>query len=54
VFGTGIAYLCRLIRKGPVMSEGQQAEVGGPGQERTPARPMSAAKKSDRDDAAKE
>jgi cytochrome d ubiquinol oxidase subunit I len=51
VFGTGIAYLLRLIRKGPIVSEGQQVEVGGPGQERTPARPLSAAKKSDRDDA---
>ena len=54
VFGTGIAYLLRLIRKGPIMSEGQQVEIGGPGQERTPARPLSAAKKSDRDDAGKD
>lgn len=51
VFGTGIAYLLRLIRKGPIVSEGQQAQVGGPGQDRTPARPLSAASKSDRDDA---
>lgn len=51
VFGTGIAYLLRLIRKGPVMSEGQMEELGGPGQGRTPARPLSVAKKSDRDDA---
>jgi cytochrome d ubiquinol oxidase subunit I len=54
VFGTGIAYLCRLIRKGPLISEGQAAEVGGPGQGRTPARPLSVARKSDRDDASKE
>jgi cytochrome d ubiquinol oxidase subunit I len=51
VFGTGIAYLLRLIRKGPLVSEGQHVEVGGPGQVRTPARPLSAARKSDRDDA---
>jgi cytochrome bd ubiquinol oxidase subunit I len=51
VFGTGIAYLLRLIRKGPLVSEGRQVEVGGPGQVRTPARPLSAARKSDRDDA---
>jgi len=54
VFGTGIAYLLRLIRKGPIVSEGLQMEVGGPGQERTPARPLSAARKSDRDDAHKD
>lgn len=51
VFGTGIAYLLRMIRKGPVMSEGKHAEEGGPGHARTPARPLSAAHKSDRDDA---
>ena len=51
VFGTGIAYLFRLIQKGPLMSEGQQQKAGGPGEERTPARPLSAASKSDRDDA---
>jgi cytochrome d ubiquinol oxidase subunit I len=50
VFGTGIAYL--LIRKGPVVDEGSHPERGGPGQQRTPARPLSAARKSDRDDAA--
>lgn len=52
VFGTGIAYLLRMIRKGPVMSEGEHAETGGPGHARTPARPLSAAHKSDRDDVA--
>ncbi len=51
VFGTGIAYLLRLIQKGPLVHEGQQPEHGGPGRERTPARPLSAASKSDRDDA---
>lgn len=41
VFGTGAAYVLRLIRKGPVAREGEQH--GGPGQERTPMRPLSAA-----------
>jgi cytochrome d ubiquinol oxidase subunit I len=54
VFGTGIAYLLRLVRKGPIMSEGLQTDIGGPGQDRTPSRPLSAAKKSDRDDASSE
>jgi cytochrome bd ubiquinol oxidase subunit I len=51
VFGTGIAYLFRLIQKGPLITEGRHQEAGGPGEERTPARPLSAASKSDRDDA---
>ena len=51
VFGTGIAYLFRLIQKGPLITEGRRQEAGGPGEERTPARPLSAASKSDRDDA---
>lgn len=51
VFGTGIAYLLRMIRKGPIISEGKTVEGGGPGKVRTPMRPLSAAEKSDRDDA---
>jgi cytochrome d ubiquinol oxidase subunit I len=51
VFGTGVAYLLRLIRKGPELNEGKRVESGGPGQMRTPMRPLSAARKSDRDDA---
>ena len=43
VFGTGIGYLLRLIRVGPQPHEGESVEHGGPGQERTPARPISAA-----------
>jgi len=43
IFGTGIGYLLRLIRKGPVTEEGREASAGGPGQTRTPARPLSAA-----------
>jgi hypothetical protein len=44
--------LLRLIRKGPVIGEGATPETGGPGHPHTPARPLSAARKSDRDDAA--
>lgn len=51
VFGTGIAYLLRLVRKGPQPHEGEHAEQGGPGQRRQPMRPLSAAARSDRDDA---
>lgn len=51
IFGTGVAYLFRLISKGPQPFEGRKAEPGGVGHERTPMRPISAAQKSDRDDA---
>jgi cytochrome d ubiquinol oxidase subunit I len=54
IFGTGIAYVFRLIQKGPQPFEGRKVEEGGPGQERTPMRPLSAAKKSDRSDVAHE
>jgi len=40
VFGVGITYLLRMMRKGPTLSE---APSGGPGHTRTPARPLSAA-----------
>lgn len=43
VFGVGIAYVLRLVRKGPVMGEGSEKNVGGPGRERHPMRPLSAA-----------
>ncbi|WP_413739953.1 cytochrome ubiquinol oxidase subunit I [Sodalis sp. RH14] len=43
VFGTGIIYMLRLIRQGPQSSSGRHAPEGGPGQKRTPARPLSAA-----------
>jgi cytochrome d ubiquinol oxidase subunit I len=46
VFGTGIAYLMRLIRIGPAHHE-QYTGHGGPGQERQPMRPMSAASEYD-------
>src|SRR5690606_34181691 len=43
VFGVGIFYVLRLVRKGPQLGEGGQSGTGGPGQQRTPARPISAA-----------
>ncbi|MCG8907129.1 MULTISPECIES: cytochrome ubiquinol oxidase subunit I [unclassified Pseudomonas] len=43
VFGVGFAYLLRLVRKGPQAAEGQTPSAGGAGQQRTPARPLSAA-----------
>ena len=42
VFGAGIGYMLRLVRKGPKIDEGSEPVIGGPGQPRTPARPMSA------------
>lgn len=51
IFGTGIAYVCRLIQKGPQPFEGRKVEEGGAGQEKTPMRPLSAAEKADRVDA---
>lgn len=42
VFGVGIAYMMRLVRKGPVMHEGDPEPDGGHGVEGTPARPLSA------------
>ncbi|MCY1173751.1 Cytochrome bd terminal oxidase subunit I [compost metagenome] len=43
LFGTGIGYMMRLVRKGPKTDEGKETNPGGPGQKRTPARPLSAA-----------
>jgi cytochrome bd ubiquinol oxidase subunit I len=43
VFGMGIVYLLRLIRIGPVPHTDQATRHGGPGQERQPMRPLSAA-----------
>jgi cytochrome d ubiquinol oxidase subunit I len=42
LFGTGLAYMMRLVRKGPQV-HADHAPHGGPGQSRTPARPLSAA-----------
>jgi cytochrome d ubiquinol oxidase subunit I len=41
VFGVGIAYVLRLVRKGPQTFDVAAAAQGGPGRGRTPARPMS-------------
>jgi len=41
VFGVGIAYVLRLVRKGPQAFDLTRAAQGGPGQGRTPARPLS-------------
>jgi cytochrome d ubiquinol oxidase subunit I len=46
VFGVGYLYMMRLIRKGPVAHEGLETNHGGPGQHRTPSRPLSAAQES--------
>jgi len=43
LFGTGLGYMRRLVRKGPQTGEGDEHTPGGPGQKRTPARPLSAA-----------
>lgn len=43
LFGTGIGYMLRLVRKGPVIGEGAEVVQGGPGQQHTPSRPLSAA-----------
>jgi cytochrome d ubiquinol oxidase subunit I len=42
VFGAGAVYILRLIRKGPVPHEGDAPVPGGPGEFRTPSRPISA------------
>jgi cytochrome d ubiquinol oxidase subunit I len=41
VFGVGIAYVLRLVRKGPQTFDVAAAGRGGPGRPRTPARPLS-------------
>ena len=43
LFGAGLGYMMRLVRKGPETGEGDETTDGGPGQQRTPARPLSAA-----------
>ena len=42
LFGVGIGYMMRLVRKGPITHEGRETSQGGAGQQRTPARPLSA------------
>jgi cytochrome d ubiquinol oxidase subunit I len=41
VFGVGIAYVLRLVRKGPQAFDVKGTPQGGPGRGRTPARPLS-------------
>ena len=43
VFGVGAAYVLRLVRKGPERFDTSRPAHGGPGRERTPMRPLSAA-----------
>jgi cytochrome d ubiquinol oxidase subunit I len=43
VFGAGFAYVLRLVRGGPQHFDAVHPPTGGPGQGRTPSRPMSAA-----------
>ncbi|SDO04784.1 cytochrome ubiquinol oxidase subunit I [Pseudomonas jinjuensis] len=42
LFGVGIGYMMRLVRRGPETEEGRRPSSGGPGQKRTAARPLSA------------
>jgi cytochrome d ubiquinol oxidase subunit I len=42
VFGIGISYVLRIVKKGPFVNEGELANIGGPGQYRQPMRPLSA------------
>jgi cytochrome d ubiquinol oxidase subunit I len=41
VFGAGTAYGLRIIAKGPIEDEGTHETPGGPGEARTPMRPLS-------------
>ncbi|MCY1297124.1 putative cytochrome bd menaquinol oxidase subunit I [compost metagenome] len=50
LFGAGLGYMMRLVRKGPVTDEGKEQGIGGPGQHRTPARPLSATEEGMDDD----
>ncbi len=43
LFGAGLGYMMRLVRRGPVTDEGREVAAGGPGRQRTPSRPLSAA-----------
>ena len=47
VFGAGTVYLLRIIGKGPHTDESDAPVPGGPGQPRTPSRPLSAAPEGD-------
>jgi cytochrome bd ubiquinol oxidase subunit I len=47
VFGIGIAYVLRMVRKGPQAFDLSGSPPGGPGMARTPARPLSAAEEGE-------
>jgi cytochrome d ubiquinol oxidase subunit I len=47
LFGAGTVYILRLIRKGPILHEDRTAPEGGPGEQHTPSRPLSAAPDND-------
>ncbi|RTZ40948.1 cytochrome ubiquinol oxidase subunit I [Candidimonas sp. SYP-B2681] len=47
LFGAGTVYILRLIRKGPMLHEDRTAPEGGPGEQHTPSRPLSAAPDND-------
>ncbi|NBA96480.1 cytochrome ubiquinol oxidase subunit I [Pseudomonas sp. R5(2019)] len=49
LFGVGLGYMMRLVRKGPKTDEGKEHTPGGPGKARTPARPLSAAEEGSED-----
>ena len=50
VFGAGTLYVLRMMKKGPQAFELHRATEGGPGEGRTPMRPMSAADVGNDDD----
>lgn len=50
VFGAGVAYMLRLVRKGPVTDEGREEADGGPGHRRHAMRPLSAVRETFDDD----
>lgn len=50
LFGVGIGYMMRLVRKGPQPHEGRESSEGGAGRQQTAARPLSAASEGLDDD----
>ncbi len=51
VFGVGVSYMLRLVRKGPRRDEGAlESALGGPGQDRHAMRPLSAVEEQMDDD----
>jgi cytochrome d ubiquinol oxidase subunit I len=50
VFGAGAGYVLRLMRKGPQAFVHNNSPEGGPGEQKTPMRPLSAANVANDDD----